>query len=73
MENLSEIKGFITYSDEEKKEKKEEPKKEEEESEDGEKTITQLKKEAGDTILNAQGEDIMEKFTDKVLKEFLPC
>ena len=72
MENLEEIKGFITYSIEEKKEQKkiesdnEEPKEEQ-------KTIQQLKQEVGERIVNAQGEDIMEKFSDKVLKDFMPC
>ena len=74
MENLQEIKGFITFVDEEKKEKRE-LENEEEENKEGEehKSIQQLKAEAGEKILNAQGEDIVEKFSDKVLKEFMPC
>ena len=54
MENLQEIKGFITYMDEEKKEIRKGPENEEEDKEDEEfKSIQTLKKEAGEKILNA--------------------
>ena len=72
MENLEEIKGFITYSIEEKKQQKPDEIEEGEEKEE-KKTIQQLKEEVGEKIINAQGEDIMEKFQDKVLKDFMPC
>lgn len=61
MENLEEIKGFITYSIEEKKQQKPDEVEEDEEKEE-KKTIQQLKEEVGEKIINAQGEDIMEKF-----------
>ena len=73
METMADIKGFITFADEEKKEDKNpNPEPSEDGEEKKEKNITELKKEAGDKILNAQGEDIMEKFEGKVLKEFVP-
>ena len=56
MENLEEIKGFITFVDEEKKENRKEPENGEEENKEGEeefKSIQQLKAEAGEKILNA--------------------
>lgn len=71
MEDLEEIKGFITYSKEEKKEQLIEETEGEQKEE--QKTIQQLKQEVGERIVNAQGEDIMEKFQDKVLKDFMPC
>ena len=43
------------------------------EQKEEQKTIQQLKQEVGERIVNAQGEDIMEKFQDKVLKDFMPC
>ena len=74
MENLEDIEGFITYSEE-----KEKPveKKEEEESkgdeEEKKQDLDKLAAEAAQKILTVDGEDIMEKFKGKVLKEFLPC
>ena len=58
MENLDEIKGFITYADEEKKEKHKlaqdtnEDKKDDESNADEHKTISQLKEEVGEKIVN---------------------
>ena len=74
MENLEDIKGFITYSEEkekpvEKKEEEESKGDEEEKKED----LDKLAAEAAQKILTVDGEDIMEKFKGKVLKEFLPC
>ena len=46
---------------------------EEGEEKEEKKTIQQLKEEVGEKIINAQGEDIMEKFSGKVLKDFMPC
>ena len=52
MENLEEIKGFITYSTEEKKQQKPDEVEEGEEKEE-KKTIQQLKEEVGEKIINA--------------------
>ena len=52
MENLEEIKGFITYSIEEKKEQKK-IESEDEEPKEEQKTIQQLKQEVGERIVNA--------------------
>lgn len=74
MEDLDDIKGFITYSAEEVKERPPitEESAEGEAVKEGEET-DKLKQEAQQVILTVDGEDIIEKFKGKVLKEFLPC
>ena len=75
MERLEEIKGFIIYSEdapkptEEVKEVKEEETKEEDAQTEGEAT------EAKTTVvkMRAMDEEIIEKFQNKTLKEFVPC
>ncbi len=71
MENLDDIRGFITYEEEKVKEPliKTDGTGEEEKKED----IQQLTLEAGEKILTVDGEDIIQKFKGKVLKEFMPC
>ena len=76
MENLEDIKGFITYAEEELKERPAIPGTEgsnengaDAPAEDAEK----LQQEAQQPVLTVDGEDIIEKFKGKVLKEFLPC
>lgn len=65
MDLLEEIRGFITFSEEEKKEDAEEESKTEE--------LQKLQQEAAEKVLTLDGEDMIEKFACKVLKEFLPC
>lgn len=69
MENLDDIKGFITFSKEEAKMIKTDNQGDEEEKCEMEK----LQEETQQKILTVDGDDIIEKFKDKVLKEFLPC
>lgn len=78
MESLDEIKGFITYTQEEVKEKPSQQmidttgeSQKAEESKGNE--LEQLAQEAQQKILTVDGEDIIEKFRGKILKEFLPC
>ena len=68
-ENLDDIKGFITFSKEEAKMIKTDNQGDEEEKCEMEK----LQEETQQKILTVDGDDIIEKFKDKVLKEFLPC
>ena len=71
MDDLDEIRGYITFSDEPEK-KKEQPDEKMIDTEEGA-TIDKLKQEAGEKILTVDGEDIIEKFKGKVLHDFLPC
>ena len=76
MENLEDIKGFITYAEEEVKEKPAAATQEQEGAEEGaeaQEDADKLQQEAQQQILTVDGEDIIEKFKGKVLKEFLPC
>lgn len=73
MEDLEDILGYITYSKEEEKATTmiTTDGAEEEEKKDGE--IDQLQQEMQQKILTVDGEDIIEKFKGKVLREFMPC
>ena len=77
MENLEDIKGFITYNQEEAKEitPAQQMIKTGDDAEEENKVneLEQLTQEVAQKILTVDGEDIIEKFKGKVLKEFLPC
>ena len=42
-------------------------------AQDADKELETLQQEAQQKILTVDGEDIIEKFKGKILKEFLPC
>ena len=71
MEHMEDIQGFITYTPEAEKPKVETP--------ENDPTISEvqaaekLQEEAQEKILTVNGEDIIEKFKSKILKEFMPC
>jgi hypothetical protein len=71
MENLEEIRGYLTFGDEEKKPEPETPADGDQPETVG--TIEKLQQEASETVLTVDGDDILEKFKSKVIKEFLPC
>ena len=71
MENMEDIQGFITYTPEAEKPKIETP--ENDPTVNEVQAAQKLQEEAQEKILTVNGEDIIEKFKGKILKEFMPC
>lgn len=65
LDTLDEIRGFLTFENEEVREKTEEAKA----LEDAERDV----QEVSEKVLTVDGEDLIEKFRGKQVKEFLPC
>ena len=72
MEDLEDIKGFITYAAEEEREVTQMINTEDQ-TEEGKVDLEKLQQEVEQKILTVDGEDIIEKFKGKVLREFIPC
>lgn len=71
MEDMEDIQGFITYTPEAEKPKIDKP--EDDPTIESVQAAEKLQEEAQEKVLTVDGEDIIEKFKNKILKEFMPC